>query len=138
MQIWTGRTCSQAFCPRGDNPFTFGQNEIQQINIRYEEKKKQVHRLIKEAMAEDEKHKLQVAREKGKCSREMWEFIKKPGDRDEHETKIKIKIDNIVTTEENSIKNEIEKYWREMGNINIQRPEGGWKIRMNQKQTNIF
>ena len=29
---WTGRTCSQAFCPRGDNPFTFGQNEIQQIN----------------------------------------------------------------------------------------------------------
>ena len=24
---WTGRTCSQAFCPRGDNPFTFGQNE---------------------------------------------------------------------------------------------------------------
>ena len=29
---WTGRTCSQALCPRGDNPFTWGENEIQEIN----------------------------------------------------------------------------------------------------------
>jgi hypothetical protein len=29
---WTGRTCSQAFCPRGDNPFTWGENEVQEIN----------------------------------------------------------------------------------------------------------
>ena len=29
---WTGPTCSQAFCPTGDNPFTPGLNEIQTLN----------------------------------------------------------------------------------------------------------
>lgn len=29
---WTGYTCEQAFCPTGDNPFTWGVNEVQAIN----------------------------------------------------------------------------------------------------------
>ena len=29
---WTGYTCARAFCPTGDNPFTWGVNEIQRIN----------------------------------------------------------------------------------------------------------
>uniref|UniRef100_A0A7S3JTR5 EGF-like domain-containing protein n=1 Tax=Aureoumbra lagunensis TaxID=44058 RepID=A0A7S3JTR5_9STRA len=29
---WTGYSCSHAFCPTGDNPFTWGENEVQAIN----------------------------------------------------------------------------------------------------------
>lgn len=29
---WTGYTCDHSFCPAGDNPFTWGQNEVQMLN----------------------------------------------------------------------------------------------------------
>ena len=29
---WTGYQCSHAFCPTGDNPYTWGVNEVQALN----------------------------------------------------------------------------------------------------------
>lgn len=89
-------------------------------------------------MTINEKHKLEIAKERGIWSKEMWGFIKNPNDNNEQDIhKITLNINNTNTSDENKIKEEVEKYWRELGNNNTQGPANGWNLQMVQKHIQV-
>ena len=96
--------------------------------------KKRVKNLIQKAMSQDEQYKLQKAKDKGRCSREMWGYIKHPNDREEYETPIEINTENGPTSDENEIKEEIEKFCTEINSMEGSNANREWSITIRQRE----